>query len=92
MWKQLGIALAAFLAYGLRDMLVNHWYFAQPQRGDYDKKPNFIEREIETVYYEPGKLGEVLPQVIFIFHLCILLCGADGMATCSGWTASSSFA
>lgn len=69
MFKQVGIAAALFLAYGFQVFIRRHWYFAVIKPEDFAHKQNFIEREIETVYYEPGKLGEVLPKWVDGFKL-----------------------
>lgn len=61
--KLVGGLAAVAVAYALQVILRRHWYFIQLKREDFSHKPNFVEREIETVYYEPGKLGEVLTTV-----------------------------
>lgn len=71
MIKQIGIAVALFLAYGAQVFLRRHWYFAEIKREDFSKPHNFVERQIETIYYEPGKLGEVLPAVCW--HMFIII-------------------
>lgn len=74
MLKPIGIAVALFLAYGAQVFLGRHWYFAEIKPADFSKPHNFVEREIETIYYEPGKLGEVLPQVCRCGVTCFSEC------------------
>ena len=73
MFKQVGIVLFVVLAYGFQVFIRRHWYFAQIKREDFSFAPNFVERQIETEYYEPGKLGEHLRTVIYIASMSVYL-------------------
>ena len=69
MWKQIGIIGVAGFAYVAQVILRRHWMFYELDRNNYSHNPNFIEHEIPTVYYEPGKLGDHVKEVSSFYYV-----------------------
>lgn len=67
MWKQIGIIGFAGIAYVAQIILRRHWMFHELDRNNYSHSAKFIEHEIPTEYYEPGKLGDHVKEVSFFF-------------------------